>query len=341
MSVEARKWEGALQAIGFGVRRIAGELGDAVRDDDVELPWLAIAASSTAPSRDDLARALAGADLVVVENLCSLPLNLPAAHTAAQVLADHPGRVVLHHHDLPWQRPGIGAEGFPPKLPDALHVTINDLSREELSQRGFDATTIHNVFDFSAPAGERGPTRAQFGFAEDDLVLLQPTRAIPRKNVGGGLRFADALAELLPDRTLRYWLTGPAEDGYGAELQRLLATATVTVARGRTSRTVDAYAAADLVVFPSTWEGFGNPVIESVIARRPLAVSGYPVLDEITACGLRFLAVHAPATVAAFVRAPETTILDANWRLARAKYDLAALPARLDAAFVSRGWTEW
>jgi mannosylglucosylglycerate synthase len=96
-----------------------------------------------------------------------------------------------------------------------------------------------------------------------------------------------------------------------------------------------------VVLFPSTWEGFGNPVIESVVARRPLVVGGYPVLDEITACGLRFFALDAPAALADWLRAPDPAILEENRRRAQARYDLADLPRELDAAFRSHGWTTW
>lgn len=341
VSVEAGKWEGALGALGFDVRRVAGEIGDRARADDAVLPWLAIGAAMP-PVAPDLARALRACDLVVVENLCSLPLNLPAARAASAVLTEHRGRVTFHHHDLPWQRPALeGADGFPPDLPGALHVTINRRSRAELADRGIAATMIHNRFDFDSPPGDRARTRVDFGFADEDLVLLQPTRAIPRKNLGAGLEFASALVPLVPERSLRYWLTGATEDGYERELDRLVALASVPVDRGRADRTVDAYAAADVVMFPSTWEGFGNPVIESVVARRPLVVSGYPVLDEITACGLQFFGIDAPPTLADWLHAPDAAMLEANRAIARPHYDLADLPARIGEAFEAHGWNRW
>jgi len=54
-------------------------------------------------------------DLVVVENLCSLPLN-PAASAA---VAHGPGRpaTILHHHDLAWQRPHLAHHPPPPDDP--------------------------------------------------------------------------------------------------------------------------------------------------------------------------------------------------------------------------------
>jgi glycosyltransferase involved in cell wall biosynthesis len=138
-----------------------------------------------------------------------------------------------------------------------------------------------------------------------------------------------------------FWLTGPAEDGYQTGLDQLLDQARVRVAQGLGPTPADAYAAADVVVFPSTVEGFGNPVIESVIARRPLVVGHYPVLDEILAHGFEFFAVDDPGAIAAWVAHPDPAPLDRNLARAREHYALADLPARLDAAFRDHGWTDW
>jgi glycosyltransferase involved in cell wall biosynthesis len=155
------------------------------------------------------------------------------------------------------------------------------------------------------------------------------------------VRFAGALARALPARTVRYWLTGPAEDGYGPTLDRVLAAATVPVTVGRAGRAPDAYAAADVIVFPSTWEGFGNPVVESVIARRPIAVGRYPVLDELIGLGFELLSADEPGEVAAWLAAPESSRLDANLAVARRHFSLADLPGRLEAAFAAVGWSGW
>jgi hypothetical protein len=242
VSIEAAKWEWALRELGFATRRVAGELADGLRPDDVWVPFLAIdPAPGARPEHDVLAAALAGADLVVVENLCSLPLNESASTVAAEVLDDHTGRVLFHHHDLPWERAHLAhLDAFPPRRPGSLHVTINDQARFALAERGFDAVTIRNAFDLDPLPGERDGTRARFGFDAGDTVVVQPTRAIPRKEVPAALRFVERLAEMLPG-AVRFWITGPAEDGYGPELDEVLASAAVPVAVGRASRAAVAF----------------------------------------------------------------------------------------------------
>lgn len=346
VAVEARKWADALEKLGFEVRRLAGELSGPARDGDVVLPGLALGAAPEPPKPAEIAAAIDGSDLVVLENICSLPVNPDASRAVALAVAAHDGRVVMHHHDLPWQRTNfreLEAE-FPPRVPGALHLTVNHRSRRELQARGFEsAATVHNRFDLDSPPdpSRRDATRAELGFEPDDVVLLQPARAIPRKNVPGGLRFATALQTALPDRRVRYWLSGPAEDEYGPILERVLDRSGVPTTMGRAPAAVDAYAASDAIVFPSTWEGFGNPTIESIAARRPLAVFRYPVIGEITAYGLRYFDLDNADALARFIRDPDERLLDTNLRRARANFSIADLPAALDAVFAGHGWLSW
>jgi glycosyltransferase involved in cell wall biosynthesis len=343
VAVEARKWEGALRELGFHVRRVAGELDDAPRADDVALPFLAIdPPEGTVAVPDELASALAGADLVIVENLCSLPINPDAASLAATVLDAHVGRVVFHHHDLPWQRAGLPTPpNVPPHRPNSLHVTINDHSRVQLENRGFDAVTLRNAFDLDPSPGDGDRTREEFGFAPTDVVLLQPTRAIPRKNIPAAIEFAAELARRAPRWDLRLWVTGPAEDGYDDVCARLVAESEVPVTVGRAASAPDAYAAADLILFPSTWEGFGNPVIESIAHRRPIAVGHYPVLDELRAFGVLLLSIDDVEGVHAWLEAPDPAALEANVERVRPHCSLADLPRRIDGVLDSAGWSTW
>jgi glycosyltransferase involved in cell wall biosynthesis len=342
VSVEAAKWEGALHELGFATRRVAGELVDGLRPDDAWLPFLAIDPAEGAEREPDaLAAAVAGCDLVVVENLCSLPLNETAAETTAEVLDRHDGRVLFHHHDLPWERAHLAhLDAFPPRRPNSLHVTINEAAARALAARGIDSVTIRNAFELDPAPGDRATTRASFGFSDRQTVVVQPTRAIPRKQVARGLRFAESVARML-ETPVTFWLTGPAEDGFGPELERLIAAAKVPIVRGRTARTADMYAASDAIVFPSSWEGFGNPVVESVVAGRPIAVGTYPVLEELLDLGFHFFSVDEPEALVSYLRAPDLGQLEANRSVAEHNFDLRDLPGRIADAFGTVGWKNW
>jgi glycosyltransferase involved in cell wall biosynthesis len=315
VAIESAKWIAALRTLGHSVRTVAGE-GAA----DVIIPSLAIEATMTT-SIQELEEAFANADLVIVENLASLPLNLDAREVLSHVLRDR--RALFHHHDLPWQRPRLAHFEGPRDEPLWRHVTINELSRLELRERGIDAVTIMNSFDCEPVRGRRDSTRLTLGVDTRTLVLM-PSRALPRKNVAGALALCEALGAV-------FWLLGPAEDGYESTLEELIESAGVEVRRGLSEEfdVNDAYAACDLVVMPSTWEGFGNPVLESVTHRRPLALYPYPVACEIIDFGFRFFDLGDVVAIKSFLENPDYELYAHNLSIALEHFNVATLPTRL------------
>lgn len=322
VSVESAKWAASLRRQGWQVRTVAGD-GDA----EIVISGLSMHAT-VAPALPEVAGALGNAELVVVENLCSLPFNPAAARLVVEVLRGRPA--IFHHHDLPWQRSRFAARSF--RIADDRHwrhVTINDLSRRQLAQRGIEAVVIRNAFDTDAPPGDRDATRQRLGLGEAELLVMQPTRAIARKNIPAALALAESLGAT-------YWLLGPAEEGYDEELSALLTSAPIRCIHGPagTAASADiahAYAAADVVSFPSTWEGFGNPVVESAVWRRPLAIGTYPVASELAAYGFRWLDAADHAAVRAWLDQPDPAWLDHNHAVARASFSLATLDRALGA----------
>jgi glycosyltransferase involved in cell wall biosynthesis len=297
---------------------------------DITVPGLSIGAEQGLSSTE-VDQAIEGAELVVVENLCSLPLNPAALEVVAGCCRGRP--TVLHHHDLPWQRANLARYPGPPDDPAWAHVTINELSRRELAARGIEAVTIYNAFDTEATAGDGTPVRNALGVERNDRLVLQPTRALPRKGVAAAIALAEALGAV-------YWLLGPAEDGYGPELERLLAAASCPVRRGQVDGTsmADAYAACDVVALPSTWEGFGNPTVESAVHRRPLAVGRYPVAAELAAFGFEWFDAGDPAPLGAWLERPDAGLVDRNLAVARRHFSLRDLPGRLTPVLASLGF---
>jgi glycosyltransferase involved in cell wall biosynthesis len=128
---------------------------------------------------------------------------------------------------------------------------------------------------------------------------------------------------------VRYWLTDDtvAEPGPVAEAL----TEAPGLLRGHLTSQSDLYAAADVVVLPSTWEGWGLPVVEAAAAGRLVVAGPYPVLDEIRALGIT---VHDPSElteVATLLANPLSAhpLLEANRAAVRTHLDLNELPAVL------------
>lgn len=318
VSVTAGQWVRALHRLGVRVRTVAGD-----GRPDVLIRSLALD-SRRPPTPGELGAALDDVDVVVVDNLCSLPMNRGVGEAVASYLRGRPA--VLRHHDLPWERPQYAAlTSWPADDPAWRHVTINELARRALlERRGIAATTIYHGFGERRSPEQRAAVRQRMRVGDEPLVL-QPTRAIARKGI-------DVALALTAEVGGTYWLTGPAEDGYQAELDAVLAAGRVPVRRRLPFgvQMAGAYAACDAVVLPSTWEGFGLPLIESALHRRPIAVGDFPVAHELAAFGFRWFSAADPDPLRAWLAAPDPALLDHNESIARTRFGIDALARRLE-----------
>lgn len=347
VSVVARTWMDVLAGAGFQVVTVTGAPAPpGQREPHRCVAGLGIPDPADpdppGPDPDDLADALSGADLVVVENALTIPLHLSASRALAAVLAGR--RALVHHHDPPWERERFAHVGeLPADDPAWRHVAITrPLAAELARRRGIRAAVVPNGFAVPGPesparaAARRAAARAELGIDDDRPLLAHPVRAIARKDVPAALRLAEAVGGT-------YWLLGPAEEGYGAELDRLLSAACCPVLHRPMRHTADVYAAADHVLFPSTFEGFGNPPIEAALHRRTVTVGHYPASDDLRELGFRWFDPHDADAVrrvlAAGPQDPWTAeLLEENHRLAVDHFSLDRMAAQLLAVLDGAGW---
>lgn len=234
----------------------------------------------------------AAVGVLMPQNASAIPMQLPLGLAIARHIAEKGTATVAHHHDFSWERErfwpnAVGDvldEAFPPVGESVTHLVINSLAAVELERRtGATARVLPNIMDFADPPlpGDGAAFRAIAGLSVDDVVILQPTRMIPRK----GIEDTIELARRLADPAIRVVVTHPEPDEGTAYVEQLSAQAqrrgvdfrVVGVDTTSATGLADAYAAADLVTYPSRVEGFGNAILETFFFQRPLLVNRFDV----------------------------------------------------------------
>lgn len=263
-------------------------------------------------------------DALVVENAWAIPMHLPLGVALRRLVEELRVPTIGHHHDFWWERerfstcvvPEVLEEAFPPDLPWVKHVTINSLAARALGDhRGLTSTVVPNVFDFSSPRPRRSPAirrqlRRELGMTDEGLLVVQPTRVVPRK----GIELAIELVGRLEDPEAVLMITSPAGDeglDYLMQLERLAERHKVHLRyaadrfapdhEGKPIRPAhslhDAYLAADLLTYPSLYEGYGNALVEALFYGVPVVVNRYPVyVADIAPLGVRFIEIEGAIT---------------------------------------------
>ena len=241
-------------------------------------------------------------DLLVPENVLAIPLNIPLGVAITEVIAETRIPTIAHHHDFFWERKRFLTNAgwdylnmaFPPHLPSIQHVVINSSQDNQLSLRtGISANIIPNVMDFENPPSfddYSSDIRESLGLEADELLILQPTRVVKRKGVEHSIELVSRLG--LKAKLIISYASG--DEGYEYEkrvreyssimnVDTLFISDIIKPYRGKTSdgRKIytpqDIYHHADLVTYPSNFEGFGNAFLEAIYFRRPIVVNDYSV----------------------------------------------------------------
>ena len=183
-----------------------------------------------------LRAALAGVDVLIAHNVCSLHKNLALTaalfnlhQSGASAAVGRAFRLILWHHDLAWTTPRYRAElhaGYPWDLlrqdwPGARHVVVSEQRRGELAA----LLTLHPEQIAVVPSGveaaaflglhERAAAIvSRLGLWEAAPLLLLPVRITTRKNIELALRALAALRRRAsgpeyPYRRAALVVTGP------------------------------------------------------------------------------------------------------------------------------------
>lgn len=240
--------------------------------------------------------------LLVPENVLAIPLNIPLGVAITEVIAETRIPTIAHHHDFFWERKRFLTNAawdylnmaFPPHLPSIQHVVINSSQDNQLSLRtGISANIIPNVMDFENPPSfddYSSDIREALGLEADELLILQPTRVVKRKGIEHSIELVSRLG--LKAKLVISHASGDEGDEYEQRVREyssimnvdtLFISDIIKPDRGKTSdgRKIytpkDIYHHADLVTYPSNFEGFGNAFLETIYFRRPIVVNNYSV----------------------------------------------------------------
>lgn len=255
-------------------------------------------------------------DLIIVQNALTIPMNLPLGVCLTGLIAELGIDTIAHHHDFFWERQRYQTNAildlldttFPAKLPTIQHVTINSIAQARLkARRGIDSTLIPNVIDYATPAPGIDDYNRDFkealGLWEEDPLILQPTRVIQRKGIELAIELVHRLG--LPEPKLFishrsddegvshwHWLKREARV-LRVDVQmidHMIGTQRSKINGHKVYSLWDAYPFANLVTYPSIYEGFGNALLEAVYFKRLVIVNRYPVYNaDIKPLGFEFI----------------------------------------------------
>jgi len=252
-------------------------------------------------------------DFLIAHNVMTMPYNLPLTYAIKKLSIDHRVSVISWNHDSIYFYPDCPDMYYSEpwtilktKLPFIHYVCISKFRCEQFRQLYKIKKEITVIPDGIDPPAffQLTPESRQIIYEqklyEADLIMVQPSRLIPRKNFELGLRVTGALKEM--GVNVRYLVTGaynPHETKdikYYRYLKQIakdmnvekeaIFLAEYRLNHGRKvvpDQTFirDLYFIADILFMPSMSEGFGLPLLEAGMIKLPIVCSDIPPFLEI------------------------------------------------------------
>ena len=265
-------------------------------------------------------------DVLIGQNTNAMPMTILGGVAMYFLATTQRVATIFHHHDFWWERSRFSNSRIeslltrimPPVDLGLEHVVISSYAAHILSSiKRVSPHIIPNCEDFEDPVvpdDYNGSFRSDFGFNDDDILIVQPTRIVPRKRIEDSVALAGRLAKRFPQWRDRihyiislYQGDEPDEnyidlirqraDDWGVPLH--IISDRVQSVRGtndqgqRMYTNRDVLVNADLVTYLPVWEGFGNALLEAIAARVPVVTTTYLVYKtDIMVSGFRNIEVR-------------------------------------------------
>lgn len=307
-------------------------------------------------------------DMIITQNAQAIPMQIALGVALRDFIDETHIPTIGHHHDFYWERerfivnriPDILRTAFPSEGTSTRHVVISTAMQRELAmRRRLSATYVPNVFDFHNPPpppdAHAATVREELGIAPDERLILQPTRIVRRKNIERAVEVVRLLGEQDPAHRYVLVVTGYSGDEAGTYTDWLLRQVEIAGIRalfigdrivehrgvqdGRRTYTLwDIYPHADFVTYLSSYEGFGNALIETLYFRKPLIVNAYTAYrSDIKPAGVRAVEIREEVTpqaireVLALLDDPAEVrrVVEHNYEVGRAHFSYETLEERV------------
>jgi len=206
-----------------------------------------------------------------------------------------------------WRRLLVGRGGFHRAMLDLekraydsrrtrrLIVNSEMVGRDIRKRFGFPAERIHLIRNGVEMEhwrnGDRSKTRARWGIEKDEFLLLFAGSGWERK----GLQFVLKALACLKGEKVKLVVAGKGKQSFG--------TTSDVIFAGPMNDLENAYAAADLLVFPPIYEPSANVVFEALAAGLPVVTSGFNGAAEVIEEGVNGTVIENPSDVPALAQA--------------------------------------